>query len=289
MTPFKKILLAQGMLAREMISRGVSRHEALNEAAQLVKTFSSVPGDTLDILARLGPSFALAWAESAFSCIEPSHKLAASLMCTSVPKEYADELRLPWRCFMITVPSGLLTEDAHLLVLQPKESSEIRILQVGTKAVTVWFEGSLGGFADYQVQDTLGDFDAFGGIEHNSRVSRLLGRLLIGVICELTRSELASKVAERGQDRSKTSRSGEPKAWAFKLGRPIHLDVRGAVRDYLRDGRVTRNGPQVQTLVRGYFKHQPHGPRNSLRRYQHVEPAWRGPEDAPIIVRPHRK
>ena len=71
--------------------------------------------------------------------------------------------------------------------------------------------------------------------------------------------------------------------------RRLALTAHPAAARYARPraSGARRSAPSVQTLVRGHWKHQPHGKGRSERKYIFVEPYWRGPEDAPITVRPH--
>jgi len=66
----------------------------------------------------------------------------------------------------------------------------------------------------------------------------------------------------------------------------VKHDFRDRVRDYV-EGK-SHSAPNVQVLVSGHHKMQPHGPGNSLRKLIWREPFWRGPEDAPIAIRPHK-
>ena len=50
-------------------------------------------------------AWAAIWSQCGFPVIEPSHRLAASLMCTSGP---ADDVCFPWQAFVIRIPPGLL-------------------------------------------------------------------------------------------------------------------------------------------------------------------------------------
>jgi len=54
----------------------------------------------------------------------------------------------------------------------------------------------------------------------------------------------------------------------------------------------TKNGDSGQKmnyreLIPGHWKMQPYGPNNSLRKYIHIDPYWRGPKDAPIKYTHH--
>ena len=66
----------------------------------------------------------------------------------------------------------------------------------------------------------------------------------------------------------------------------MRVDVREAVRGFVAGTR--RTAPAVQVLVRGHWKRQAHGPAMAQRKMIHIEPYWRGPEDAPIAVRGHK-
>lgn len=63
------------------------------------------------------------------------------------------------------------------------------------------------------------------------------------------------------------------------------VDCRPAVKDYLTS--LDGSPPLYQTLVRGHYKRQAHGPGASMRKVIWIEPYWRGPEDADIVVRPY--
>jgi len=60
--------------------------------------------------------------------------------------------------------------------------------------------------------------------------------------------------------------------------------MRKAVVEY---GKHGGKSPTVQCVVAGHWKMQPCGPGGSERKRIFIEPYWRGPEDAPIAIRPH--
>src|SRR5262249_31996760 len=124
--------------------------------------------------------------------------------------------------------------------------------------------------------------------DRDRRAVVLLGRLVLGVLAELSSPEQVEAI-ERHRvflgTRGASSPRGAPKAWTFVLKRSVTVDCRDAVSDYLSRRKATT--PTVQVLVRGHWKRQAHGPGGALRKLIHVEPYWRGPEDAPIAVRPH--
>jgi hypothetical protein len=79
-----------------------------------------------------------------------------------------------------------------------------------------------------------------------------------------------------------------PTSNQYLLRAPIKFNVTAGVRNYIANGKKGRGGLQsVQYVVRGHWKNQAHGSGRAERKFIHIEPYWRGPEDAPIAVRPH--
>lgn len=112
-----------------------------------------------------------------------------------------------------------------------------------------------------------------------------LRRGVLGVAATLsvpdTQRDLRAKERKARASNAAREARGEPTSWTYVLGGNVRVDVRSAVRDYVERGG---SPPSVQSLVRGHWKRQPHGPELSLRKWIHVEPYWRGPEDAPIVA-----
>jgi hypothetical protein len=114
----------------------------------------------------------------------------------------------------------------------------------------------------------------------NARALSVVGRLIVGASIEL--DERKSEVRTSGGKKKRTAE--EPSAWTFKLTRDVRGDCRAWVGEYITGNRRSL---VVQSLVRGHHKSQPHGPGNALRKWIHIEPYWRGPEDAPVAMRAH--
>lgn len=114
------------------------------------------------------------------------------------------------------------------------------------------------------------------------RSSLLLRRILLNVCILMTEGEGSTSSSMYG----KSTRHGPPPHRRFVLTQPVRHDFRRAVRQYSRHGkgRVTN----VQCVVSGHWKMQPYGPGRSERKRIFIEPYWRGPEDAPIALRPHK-
>ncbi len=127
--------------------------------------------------------------------------------------------------------------------------------------------------------------------DQEERVAALLGRLIINICLAMSNPNnvRSPKARNKTSTSSKRREIEAPEVRTFQLGTPITLDCREAIRDYVLHGTKKHNGstPSVQVLVRGHWKRQVHGVGRAERRTIWVQPYWRGPEDAPILTRPH--
>jgi hypothetical protein len=69
------------------------------------------------------------------------------------------------------------------------------------------------------------------------------------------------------------------------LGKEVRADVREGVRRYVNG--THHKSPAFQFVVRGHYRNQACGPKQSLRRMQWIEPYWKPGKDAdaPILAR----
>lgn len=237
-----------------------------------------------------------AWAEAGFPRVQMGHRLAASLIATHVPEDVLAEIVPPWPAFQIDLPGGLLhrTIDGAdypvTTVIASYDDSRWAYFALREQGTAGFRRGMS---AEQIVRDLRPeDFDPetpFPTIaDADRRLTALIGRLVINVCLEMSSPEREVKEVGRGHgDWQRRTRRGSPIPIGprfYRLSRDVKVDVRRAVTDYIRGGG---SSPEVQTLVRGHWKHQAHGPGLLLRKRIHVEPYWRGPEDAPIALRPH--
>lgn len=263
----------------------------------------------------------LQWAKGGFPRVRLDHKLAAAYMATTVsPKEIA-HVRMPWPSFLVEIPSGLLHvnlggEDFPILRVHVTEEFLPGHFGNGPN-VAIEIEGPgiemhrIGHFSDVTSQSNRKSLDArelevmgLSRVEPRTapleesfweahdltmeeRASVLACRLVVGVCIAMTdRNQVRGKKVPFDKNLASHARriGAEPESNVYTLGRPIRIDVREAVRDYLTG---VRKSLSVQSFVTGHHKWQPHGPGGVARKWIYVEPYWRGPEDAPIVVRPH--
>lgn len=269
-----------GVSAAEAIATGVPRMLALEAAAR-----ASLAANVPEPMSRLGPAFALAWAENGFATIEPSHRLAASLMATSIPQEHVDEfVRMPWRCFGFHVPNGLLGEQPAFALVLHSRDGQYQMLSIHEREFHYGVEKSIADWNIKIVRNEVND-NTFTpqDMRRANREIELMGRLFLGICAEMSAHRPSGDITSGGIARDAKNR---PIPHTFKLIRDVKVDARRAVRDYA-EGRSGR-GPSVQVLVRGHWKAQAFGPGLAERKIIHVEPYWRGPEDAPVAIRAHK-
>lgn len=263
------------------------------------------------------------WGGLAFPRFQTSHSFAAMLMATTVSRKEIPSIEAPWPAFMVEIPEGLLpiaTKDGTLthitrvyvntsflpsLWSEPWWSLEfvgkgIEIHRVGRleeafdpssktdlkNRPMMKFEGLRTEAKDVPV----GDYDEFwDGYDRTQedRVVILAARLVLGLCIMMTdKANVKEKVTKLPSDLGFHRRrfGFEPTSHVYVVGRPVKVDFRLAVKAFVEGGSKSLS---VQSLVAGHHKFQVHGPGRALRKWIFVEPYWRGPEDAPIVVRPH--
>lgn len=262
--------------------------------------------------------------------VAANHKYTAALAATQVDRAFADELHLPGPCFEIVLPNGILEvpfvdgktkipsnqrggvrDYTRILVgeFESKECSFAMMLCLDS--------GSKGGIISAVISNTLSDilfgeldeytFEYVGGItsaiQHNTnfteevsdvesknRMRLLARRIVVGLLLAMNDNDNFTDVTNSSENRQRRRRNKEPSHRIIKVGRPIDIDCRSALKLFLEG--PTSGGhhlpPSVQTLVRGHHKRQFYGPGRTQRKILWIEPYWRGPEEALILARPHR-
>jgi hypothetical protein len=253
------------------------------------------------------------WAHYAFPIVQyGGHRYAAALMSTGIPQDI--EIKPPWKTFLIELPTNML-HTRGAVVLQPSEVGQDEFLayvMVSQHAVTKdgvpipdsWSfdaytsEGtSLHRWRASPEELRSGELshldhmfpDAFSN-ELTSRDDRtlfLLSRLVVNTCLAMSNPENVRSVGRHPKNDPVGPPRGtkDPVCRVFRVGKPITLDCRPALEEYLSGAK---RGPlTVQFLVRGHWRWQACGTRMTERRMTWIEPYWKGPEDAGIAVRPH--
>lgn len=282
--------------------------ECYPEVRKLLEASGAAQGAPLVLMEMHMAMAAATWAESGFPTVSPGPRLAASLMATVIPRDHLSDVTLPWPGFAVDVPGGLAYADipseggstprrvhvSSIIVFDRSWFSErlpdeARATGVKRNLTVAFVLGDKYGI--FRVSDASDLLDVCASVTDGDAVPpylasmyTILGRLVLGCCIEL--DGVKPERPSAGASRSARGRKGdEPTAWKFVLGRNVRSDCRDWVRGYLSGDRTNRVG--VQTLVRGHHKRQPCGPGGVDRKWIHVEPYWRGPEDAPIPIRKH--
>jgi hypothetical protein len=243
------------------------------------------------------------WAHAGFPQIEMGHKFAASLLVSTPEKSLVELVQPPWPAFIIEVPDKLLSiydnrsggylPLRRLLVTQiSNPNGSWAYVGVTDSPLTFWQFAlrpiDMTDHSDRTYPD-IGDPE-FKSIDYDERCQKLIGKLIINSCLALSVPDLVEKRGSGHAAYEKTQRRGQkaPNVLrSFKLGKPIELDFRDRVERYLTGQLRKGQKLDVQILVRGHFKRQHYGAGNSQVKVIWREPFYRGPEDAPQLVRAH--
>lgn len=279
------LVKASALITQAALDGGSTMTEALGRGSDHV--ISVIGGEeypTHKAISEHVPVMGQCWLESGFPCVEVSARLASSLMCTGMSAALLPEIHMPWLSFSIRMPEELLGFPEVLVVLY---QGKIYTLYIHNGGFAMSCKPGMSSFADKDPEtvDKVGSSPFSWPLSPGDRGKQLLlGRLILGVCIEMTRHR-PSPDNESYLCRSKGSGRGLPTSWVFRLTRPVKVDTRAAVKEWLggqRGGKLS-----MQSMVHGHHKLQPCGPGNADRKWIHVEPYWRGDPDAPIAVRPH--
>ncbi len=216
-------------------------------------------------------TFFEAWRSSAYARVEVSHKLAAALALTDTD---GVQVESPWLACSLVVPDGLIdTVDE-----QGNPDPIARLWCVGANIAFVLT--AKGRVRRPDPKTPRGEL-----------VGSLFRNLARGAFLALANPDEFRKerVSSRGSS-SKNKRSGAPDlAQArFMLSADVKVDLRPELKAALSGGRGGGGAPTVQFLVRGHWRQQAHGPGRALRKSIWIQPFWKGPEEARVLLRAHK-
>lgn len=288
----------------ELVSLAIWIHREVGEPGKgedLLAAYSRyIDSGTAPIVLRLPDQQTICllsymWAHYGLKEVQVGHKMAAALMSTTIAPSVLETIRPPWPTMRINVPNGMLKIDG-------KDGPEDLLFVLVAHTEKGWTYSAVAGDdtglwginlpADQVTKAKWGDSPDHVHSELYPKLSSLDDRALVLLwryvfgICLLMQDNSNYKVPKEGGRKKKNSRqSKEPTVRVYVIAQKPSYDCRESVRQYLLGSRP--HGPQtVQCLVAGHFKQQVHGPQKTLRKTIWVEPYWRGPDDAPILVRP---
>ena len=236
------------------------------------------------------------WAQDGFSTIEAAtEEYEAALMCTSHGDLLEDDLRLPARHIKFRMRTDLGIGAPPIVSLACAASAS------GQTGWSLTIAGH--DVAFMKVKKSIGELLMSGGHEealnpadystevHLVSLASTLEEKVVDLVCKYVTGMLFSYQNKANWthtglalSRHKRLRGDDPKHRVAFIGRPVRVDMRPHIQSYIHGTK--RSAPSLQVMVRGHYKRQVVGVLGSGRKVIWVQPYWRGPEDAPILVRP---
>lgn len=245
-----------------------------------------------DFIRYLG--WAQKWRDSGFARMTCGVKLGAALALTDAP----EDVHAPWDAWSMLVPDSLLSSVFKFGKLKVRETGEtfeeaapgvapFRDRDATISIVRIWCFGVEP--IAFIARPLLEKGDKYDLVEFDDGAPLLsLARNLVRGVClaldqdieRYRRGEWGPKNQNR-EPGSKPARGAE-----YHLGGTVAIDLRDEVIA-ICSGRAGHR-PTVQFLVRGHWRNQATGPRHSERKRIWIEPFWKGPEEARVLLRTHR-
>ena len=196
------------------------------------------------------------WLDNAFARVEVSAKLAASLALTDVPEDLF--VKAPWDAWVLHIPVGML--DPY-----------VRVLMIGSMPTTLIQADGI-----HVLSDRLSEQDRL-----------LLLSFARGTCLALSDPERFKRTGGKAGSKGKRKRGQKlPLDQAlYLLAAPVKVDLREEIKSI----RAGKGGgvKKVQWLVRGHWRNQVCGKGRQQRKTIWIEPHWKGPEAARILLRTH--
>jgi hypothetical protein len=237
------------------------------------------------------------WYEQACPLVRLSqHGYVAALAATGIPRE---EVMPPWRSFMIEIPEGVVPDVdgrwATRMLLHRQSYKEdilwsIYISPSGdTAAHTSYSQGLIwSDFIEQQENENDPTMPAFKYIDdRDERAILVCKRIALGVCLAMSSPDAArmTPTSRVSVPSSKKRLEKQPACRVYMLGADVKIDCRIAVREYVLNGSKSRGPLTLQFMVRGHWRNQACGPGMTSHRMKWIEPYWKGPEDAAVLVR----
>ena len=238
------------------------------------------------------------WMDCGFPAIKISPKWAAATLCTRVTKDVLEGIKPPWESFKILMPKEpIVYWFKHGYPRHPEAESNV-LSEICVKynpdagGWTIIIHSTPEGLAALMTAKNSADLlsDANLADTWDNNVAKLSNRLVVSVLCTFSKNHLTQinrEIHKQYEREGKKRACTHPVVREFQLTEPVTVDLTEHVRSFQLGVYHKGKKLEVQFMVAGHRKRQPYGPGLSLRKQIWVQPYWRGPEDAPIAVRPH--
>lgn len=297
-----------GETADDLFAAGfiyASEHEIRNERGQLepVRMFDT------NGLAR--------WYQGGLPRIRLSHGLAAQLALTDPTGIEADEVRMPFPCYVLEFPfpQGPIVlddgkEDAVAMLVMdyrlpdkpvtfggPFDSlAQILTRLAAMRVESQWihrkihallYAGSAALEIAVPLQRAISFPAAAPGVPDRDRRAGLLAQRIV-VNLALYVKHVDSLSGTSGTGGKTVNHEHGLTSLLYEIGTEVKLErpLRDAARAFCMRGEAHKKWKlDKRFIVRGHWKRQPCGPGATERRLRFVEPYWKGPADAPVVAR----
>lgn len=231
--------------------------------------------------------FMKGWKKANYSRVNVGHKLAAVLMLTSVPDDILVEA--PWSHWLLEIPDGMHPFKFSLKAFlnAKKDGTGHRNMNleaepgdedtVPAQVKGLFCEGPVAKQIIFEVENKL-------FTTHLNHPQGLLENFVKGTCLSF---DDRKHVKEASWARSKKHRqSGSPGyGHLYTLSQPVTVDFREEVKQMLADPKSHVH--TAQWLVRGHWRNQRCGPQKKETKRIRIEPYWKGPAEARILLRGH--
>jgi hypothetical protein len=293
--------------------RGVDYQEGIKNLIEHLSSIGTWHGSTLEqayaalskdpsdriALETVGMwKFLGSWGGLACPTVRPDRAWGSNVCMSSIPKELFAAVRPPWPFFILDIPA-----EWGWKVWLGKRERPIEFVKIGHHEIMRsdgtlgdgWYISICSDNGDetpspliLRTEELLGEIGSDKSIPGPCRETLKFIGPLIGAVCMSFANGETRRHGGIGRNKNGKRVGKYPTYHEYVVGRPVRVDLSQRLRDHIAtaSGKSGRR-PSVQGVVRGHWKNQPCGSGQSERRFIHVEPYWRGPEDAPIAVRPH--
>lgn len=232
------------------------------------------------------------WCARGYPSLGLPHKLAAALMFT---RPLDADVPPPWDAFFLRIPDKLLTDpllgplESVLVVRHPRGWDLLEQWGTATRTLT-------GAELSPESIKREGPAATSGPMNERRRAARfrrhadLLCNLIAGV-CYLAADPDALRQPSKRRRSSRRNRpaGSQPfKTAHYTIAKNVTIDLRSQVQPFL-DGRKRVEGRRLkcQFVVRGHWRNQACGRGRKKRRMIWIQPFWKGPQEARILLRGH--
>ena len=300
---------AQLLWSKLQLQGGLSDKELQTALANGIDPDRSVSDSEMSMI-----FFSARWADQGFPVVKASPRFVAAALVTQASQELLASIEAPWRAFAIALPrspellfltdaDGQIHSVSHVLVYRADNpthpGSDWSYFVASRDSADCLWRVRIPNTLLCDSGSSLPDDNPLSPLGSTDETALFLaGRLIVSVTSAMTHREMVSEVdreahsryTKRGKGRA-FAQPAEPRVW--QITAPIEIDLTERVRQF-QLGEEVQDAPHrqgkpltLQSVVAGHWKMQPCGPRHSQRKSMWIQPYWRGPEDAPIAVRPH--